>query len=197
MIETADIKKLTKISVKNIKKETIVVTKETGEWCKRVYPNHPKGCPNYGKKLCPPNAKLFNSKLSFFYLIYADFNLEKYVSIMSEYFSCKKVDRTYEQVSCYLYWQETVQNILKNFIEELLFNNNATEYQVYTCGSGMKIFNDEFPSMEASGINVFATIGLNKVKIDRITIKSVKLVCLVCSNKFLNINRIVKFRKVI
>jgi hypothetical protein len=30
---------------------------EAGKLCRLPYPNHPKGCPNYGKRaLCPPKA---------------------------------------------------------------------------------------------------------------------------------------------
>lgn len=77
-----DIKRLVSIKIKRIERNTIFFTAKTRIWCKLPYPNHPHGCPNYGKNPnCPPNTEIMENILTrynFFYLIYAIFEIEKY-----------------------------------------------------------------------------------------------------------------------
>ncbi len=39
----------------------IMLDRSPGSLCQRRYPNHPRGCPNYGKRpSCPPAAKIWD-----------------------------------------------------------------------------------------------------------------------------------------
>lgn len=45
------------------------------ELCKRPYPDHAKGCPNYGKKeTCPPHTKMFYEVFNAAYPVFAIVN---------------------------------------------------------------------------------------------------------------------------
>lgn len=37
---------------------SLVIQEAAREWCKLPYPDHPKGCPAYGRKTCPPKVGL-------------------------------------------------------------------------------------------------------------------------------------------
>jgi len=83
----------------------ITFDKKIQRLCCHPYHNHPRGCPNFGKKIgCPPNQLLINEVLDFnkkIYLIYTEFNLVKHA---------RKMRRLYPywseyQIYCVLYWQ--------------------------------------------------------------------------------------------
>lgn len=94
---------------------TINVDPMFQELCRKPYPNHPRGCPNYGKKKgCPPKQKLFFDVFdSDFYLIFTEFDLATHVKKMKKRHP-KWTDR---QLYCCLYWQGTARKNLKAEIE--------------------------------------------------------------------------------
>ena len=73
-------KQLSKLSYKEIKKETIIYYHEVGGFCSRPYPDHPKGCPNIKKcqMLDVPcfGEILKGKKYTHFYLIYLEFDFK-------------------------------------------------------------------------------------------------------------------------
>ncbi len=75
------------------------------KFCCLPYLNHPRGCPNYGKKEgCPPNIPKVDEVLDFnkdVYLIYTEFNIGEHAERM------KKLHPkwTGRQIYCCLYWQ--------------------------------------------------------------------------------------------
>ena len=95
---------------------TINIDPKFQELCRSPYPNHPRGCPNYGKKRgCPPRQKLFFDVFDRdFYLIFTEFNLAAHVRRMKK----KHPDWTNRQLYCCLYWQRTARRNLKEEIKK-------------------------------------------------------------------------------
>lgn len=85
--------------------------------CCRPYPNHPRGCPNYGKKTgCPPKVLPLDEVLDFekeMYVIYTDFNIGKHAEKMKSLHP----DWTERQIYCCLYWQPKARKMHKEEIE--------------------------------------------------------------------------------
>lgn len=103
--------------------------------CCNPYPNHPRGCPNYGKKKgCPPQQKLFFSVFdSDFYLIYTEFNLATHVRKMKK----KHPNWTGRQQYCCLYWQGTARKNLRKEIEK--FKTLIPGHYITTCPEAMGV----------------------------------------------------------
>ena len=111
--------------------------------CFAPYPNHPKGCPNFGKKKgCPPQAPLVENYLDLSKPTYAIWNIYDFKS-HTDKMRAKHPNWSKRQVDCCLYWQPTARNSLK---EEIL------------------IFKKEFPKLtiikcpEAQGVNLTDTM---------------------------------------
>jgi len=73
--------------------------------CTKPYPNHPKGCPNFGKKDdCPPQEKLitevFNMHKQFWFL-WAEFDFAAHRAKMR----AAHPEWSDRQVDCCLYWR--------------------------------------------------------------------------------------------
>ena len=75
------------------------------KFCLKPYPNHRRGCPNYGKKSgCPTNIPALEEILDFtqnVYLIYTEFPIGEHAEKMKKLHS----GWTTRQVYCVLYWQ--------------------------------------------------------------------------------------------
>jgi len=120
-----------------------VIKSSVRKLCLTPYHNHPKGCPNYGKKEgCPPAAKMIGDVLDLgrsIYVIYNIFPFGRHVRFMRK----RHPEWTKYQLRCVLYWQGTARRQLKNEIGRFL---------------------QEFPKMtvvvtpEACGVNVTATM---------------------------------------
>ena len=112
------------------------------EWCKLPYPDHPRGCPNFGKKVtCPEQAPLIEDFINLNkpkIILAVEFNLSEYVEKMRTkhpYWS----DR---QLRCLLYWQGSVNKELRLLISAVIGLNKLLK--ITTCP-------------EAMGINVIET----------------------------------------
>lgn len=120
-----------------------VVDLSVRKLCYKPYYNHPRGCPNYGKRdTCPPNAPLIYNVLDLskpIYCVYNVFDFGNHVKKMRE----KHPKWSKRQVECCLYWQGKARKSLKNIIELFLETHR-----------GMKVI--ECP--EACGINVTSTM---------------------------------------
>lgn len=181
-----DISKLTKLKWKKIEIDKIVTTKEC--WCQRPYIRHPKGCPNYGKnELCPgddkeiPKFEDMKDGYQFFYLLYAKFDFKTYLELMKKKFP----DWSENKRKTNIYYQKSIQKLLKDKIKELMIKNPP--FFIIFCGSGLKDAKinrrqQKVYSMEAMGINVFSTCKWNKIKLERKPEKIIRLCCLLCSN---------------
>lgn len=178
------INKLIKIHYLKIRRESLLFTKKTRLWCQLPYPNHPKGCPNFKKNpLCPPNAKYMDfllNKYSHFYLIYAEFDLKAQRKRMLK----RHPDWSIKQSNCLLYWQNSVKKALKDSIKSIYKKNKFNAKFILSCGSGFNIddFTQKFIcSMEAAGIDVFATLKNNNISFELKPMNKVLLVTLLCS----------------
>ena len=126
-----------------VRVDPLVIDKKMRALCARPYPNHPKGCPNFGKKAkCPPNAPLITNVIemdSAVYAIYNVFDFKAHCDRMRE----KHPNWTQRQVECCLYWQPKARKQLRARIKQ---------------------FRQEFPQMrvvatpEAQGVNLTATM---------------------------------------
>jgi predicted metal-binding protein len=110
--------------------------------CKRSYPSHPKGCPNFGKKKgCPPKVPMFDNVFdtSSVFAIVNTFPIGQHIEKMR----ASHPNWSDRQLRCCLYWQGTARKQLKKDIKD--FQNSNSEYVVSTCP-------------EAMGVNLTATM---------------------------------------
>jgi hypothetical protein len=134
-----------------------------GTWCRLPYPNHPKGCPNYGKReSCPPFALPFNKLVQPpYFLVIEEFDIVAHAEEMKR----RHPNWTERQCRNLLYWQKGVVKRLKEksygFAESL-----GEEYVVL-----------EVP--EANGVDLFETckrIGINLELYPQETIRKIMIV---------------------
>ncbi|HDY88817.1 MAG TPA: hypothetical protein ENH82_11990, partial [bacterium] len=129
---------------KGIIEVTPVIIRPVHSLCVKPYPNHKKGCPNYGKKKgCPPDVPMFDSFYDTSkptYAIYNKFDFKGHVDRMRE----KHPDWSRRQLECCLYWQGTARKKLKERINEFIFLADE-RYVVNT-------------TPEAMGVNVTETM---------------------------------------
>ena len=116
-------------------------TRAMGLWCRLPYLNHPKGCPNYGKKkTCPPFSKPFYDLVEPpIFLVIQPFNLEAQAKRMKERHP-RWSDR---QCRNLLYWQKGVIKSLKEEANAFIESQDNDLILV------------EVP--EANGVHVFKT----------------------------------------
>lgn len=121
------------------------------ELCRRPYPLHPKGCPNFGKRpSCPPAAPLYGDFYDLSQPVYAvvnDFNLANHVAKMR----AAHPDWSEAQLRCCLYWQPTARSQLAMKINAALASLSG--YHAETCP-------------EAMGINVTLTLRLVGIELE-------------------------------
>ena len=135
------------------KVKKLVINKSTSEWCKLPYPGHKKGCPNYGKSdRCPPECKHLGVYFDLskpMYLIHSEFDLAGHALIMKN----KHPNWSDRQCRCVLYWQSRSRKQLKERISAV-----------------MPILLVDFvtTTMEAMGVNVYATARLSGLNLERI-----------------------------
>ncbi|WP_319525754.1 hypothetical protein [uncultured Desulfosarcina sp.] len=131
----------------------LILSDRAGRWCRLPYPDHPKGCPNYGKtEKCPPKAPAAGDYFDLSrptWLVHSEFNLASHIARMEK----KHPEWTLKQCRCVLYWQPASRRQLKYRIEEALSIVNAD-------GSTL------IP--EAMGVNVYATARLSGLHLERI-----------------------------
>ena len=111
--------------------------------CVYPYHNHPKGCPNFGKKAtCPPQVDRFPyvyHNLHHVRALWAEFDIGAHVQRMRK----RHPLWSYRQLSCCLYWQGTVRKFLRESIAK--WKKEYPNLAVTTCPEGM-------------GVNVTATM---------------------------------------
>lgn len=111
-------------------------------WCKLPYPNHPKGCPNFGRRetcppLVPPIDEVFKLDMPV-WLVAVEFDLATHMDKMRK----KHPNWSDRQLRCLLYWQGTVVKELKIVSGKTCQGYPGTVYT--TCP-------------EAMGVNVIST----------------------------------------
>lgn len=74
--------------------------------CTRKYPNHPKGCPNYGKKAgCPPHCRSIEEIIDLDSDIFVVWNIFDFAA-HCQWMKVKHPQWSTRQVECCLYWQQ-------------------------------------------------------------------------------------------
>lgn len=121
------------------------------KFCLKPYPNHPKGCPNYGKKKgCPPNLPKIEELLNFnknVYLIYTEFNIGEHARRMKK----MHPDWSDKQVYCVLYWQPKARKMQRQEEEK---------------ARKEKDINLVLTSPEAMGVNIVSLMNKIGVKLE-------------------------------
>ena len=116
----------------------------TSTLCRRPYPGHAKGCPNYGMRLsCPPQAQLYTALVDTsrpVTALWARLNFHKYLQEMK----LKHPTWSDRQLRNPLYWQGTVRSHLLHY------------WQSYRLGVPSTWFFTLIP--EAHGVHVFKTM---------------------------------------
>ena len=112
--------------------------------CRKPYPGHPKGCPNWSRRSsCPPQAPLLDSVLDLskpVYCIYNEFDLGSHVERMYK----RHPIWSERQLRCCLYWQGKARKQLRHRTRSFLANH--TGLVVLYCP-------------EACGVDVTATMN--------------------------------------
>ena len=88
--------------------------------CRKPYPGHPHGCPNWNcRPTCPPGVPFLSEIIDLtepVYCIHNGFDLEGHVSRMRE----RHPDWSQRQLRCCLYWQGTARKQLRRKAEAFL-----------------------------------------------------------------------------
>ena len=131
----------------------LVVSSDTAKWCGLPYPNHKKGCPNYGKaERCPPQAPKVNEFFDInrpLYIVHSEFDLTGH----SETMKFKHPEWSDRQCRCVLYWQSRSRRHLNTRIGLAHFELGTNLHT--TCP-------------EAMGVNVYVTARISGLKLERI-----------------------------
>ncbi len=134
----------------------VVCSEDIGKWCQLPYPNHPKGCPNYGRKGCPPGTpsitKVMDLKKSV-YIAFSEFDLDAHAQRMKELHP----KWTRKQCRCVLYWQETSRKQMRGRAEKA---KGFTGADLVLAGP------KNCP--EAYGVNVYATCSRVGLRLEKI-----------------------------
>jgi len=135
--------------------KNIVIDKSVRGLCRRPYPNHPKGCPNYGKRsTCPPQVKLINEIFDAnkgFWIVWVDFDFASHCNNMKT----KHPEWTQRQIECCLYWQGTARKMLRGAVDGIWYYlKDQKETWMVNC----------IP--EAMGVNVTETMKLLGVELE-------------------------------
>ena len=132
----------------------IVIDYSVRELCFRPYPNHPKGCPNYGKRpTCPPRCpKLENiyDTSQGFWIVWIEYDFATHRRNMRR----KHPEWSQRQIDCCLYWQGTANKMLREAVAD-------AEYYLEGRGGWETTF-----CPEAMGVNVTATMKNLGIKLE-------------------------------
>lgn len=132
----------------------IVIDYSVRELCPRPYPNHPKGCPNFGKRpMCPPSSFFLEDVYdlsSGFWVVWINFDFAFHRRNMRR----KHPNWSQRQIDCCLYWQGTANKMLREEVAEVAYYlEGRGDWLVTFCP-------------EAMGVNVTATMKKLDVKLE-------------------------------
>jgi hypothetical protein len=152
---------LLKVSFHSITIKDLIIDPNVRDYCLLPYPDHPHGCPNYGKSpLCPPQSVFHPlshyEPFSSFHLAICQFNLETYCEERRRRFP-KSTDKALRNPRLY---QAHVKKIFHSTIDRFIEVEGIDTYEIFGCGSGHK----NAPSMESVGlhpIRMMQNLGIN------------------------------------
>lgn len=129
----------------------LIVDNRVRGFCRKPYPGHPKGCPNWNKRAtCPPQAPKIQDVLDLskpVYCLINSFDLGAHVSRMKE----RHPKWSMRQARCLLYWQGTARKQLRGHINAFL--EEHSDMVVLTCP-------------EACGVDVGSTVKSLGIELD-------------------------------
>ena len=132
-----------------IKQVEIIIDNSMRGLCKKAYPGHKKGCPNFNKRQdCPPKVPLLHKVLDLNHPVFAIWNVYDFKNHTSK-MKTKHPEWSKRQVECCLYWQGSARKQLKFKIQSFL--ESYPGYIILT-------------TPEACGVNITKTmknIGIN------------------------------------
>ena len=128
------------------KTKNIIIDYSVRNLCSQSYPNHPKGCPNYGKRpICPPQCPHIEDWFDIsrgFWVVWINFDFAAHRRRMRK----KHPEWSQRQVDCCLYWQGTANKMLREAVYDM-------EYYLQGRGRWETTY-----CPEAMGVNVTATM---------------------------------------
>ncbi|MBU7016320.1 MAG: hypothetical protein HXS44_02330 [Theionarchaea archaeon] len=113
---------------------TLKIDHNVRDLCRKPYPGHPKGCPNYGKKKeCPPQAPLLED--------FIDISQPHYFVVLK----CIRNGRfpnqesTLEEAQFHSYWSDTLEKILCKYIQEFQKDHPGTVFTYHPSAVGVDV----------------------------------------------------------
>lgn len=133
---------------------TVCVQHDVRDLCRRAYPLHPKGCPNWGKKAgCPPAAPLIEALLDLRRPVVAIYNAFD-LGAHRERMRVLHPDWSGRQLDCCLYWQAGARKALRTEIGRWLAEQPL--------GVSLRIV----ATPEANGVNLTETMRSAGIVVD-------------------------------
>ena len=131
--------------------DKLIIDHRAREWCKLPYPDHPKGCPNFGKKsICPPQVSTIEDWLENtdeLRFVYVSFNLKEHAERMLE----RNPHWSQRQARCLLYWQPKVNKALVSLVSTLAHKNGI---KITYCPEAMGV--DVIKTAQSAGLPIVA-----------------------------------------
>jgi len=153
-----------------VREVKVVLDPDMRKLCVRPYYNHPKGCPNCGKRPgCPPEAPLLPDVLDLskpVWAVWASFDLAGHRERMRD----KHPKWSKRQLDCCLYWQGA---LLKELRHEV--TNFCTMQMPYKISEKL----EALYCPEAMGVNVTATMEGAGVTLEWPPLNTVRKIALV------------------
>ena len=128
------------------------MTPRSSKWCQIPYPNHPKGCPNHGRKGCPPEADPLCHVLDLtrpMYFVHSEFDLQAHIERMK----VAHPQWSEKQLRNVLYWQGTSRKQLRARVA-VAEKEKGTNITLYC--------------PEAHGVNVYTSARWYGLKLEQI-----------------------------
>lgn len=120
--------------------DNIIIDPSVRSLCQKPYPNHPKGCPNYGKRaICPPRCPLITEEYDMskgFWLVWIEFDFGAH---------CRKMRRLHpdwsqRQIECCLYWQGKANKKLREAVADVRYYlRGRDKWSVTYCPEAMGV----------------------------------------------------------
>ena len=129
--------------------DKLIINHDARKWCVLPYPDHPKGCPNFGKKaICPPKVEYIEDWIKDaieLKIVCVSFDLKEH----SDRMMSLHPNWSARQARCLLYWQPKVNKALIAAAEEM-----ANGYKVTYCPEAMGM--DVIKTAQSVGIPIVA-----------------------------------------
>lgn len=122
-----------------VRVNNLVLDYRSRDWCKLPYPDHPRGCPSYGKKwCCPPKIgtveKYFDLDAPL-WLSVVQFHLAEYADLMK----LRHPHWSDRQARCLLYWQPKVNKYLESLTYNFTHGINRSARSATFCPEAMGV----------------------------------------------------------